>query len=257
MFILKKVITPFLLPPGVFVLILTGLGLLLLLGKKQRPVWICLGTAFLIWLSAVTPVADRLTAPLEAGFSVQADPKADVIIMLGGSAYLKVEDLSGTGAPGPGTLDRMVTAARLQRRLNIPIILSGGRVYPTSASSALTARRFLIDLGISEKKIIVEDQSRDTYENALFSKKICQQYDFKRPLLVTSGYHLKRALLSFDKAGLKVTPFPCGLTTWPDRIYQWYNFLPNAGALSRTSAALHEWLGLIFYNLKYQNIHKK
>jgi uncharacterized SAM-binding protein YcdF (DUF218 family) len=251
MFIFKKIIAPFLLPPGVFVIILTGLGIGLLWGKKQRLVWSCLGTAFLIWLSTITPVADRLMAPLEAEFSVQANPQADVIIMLGGSAYLKVKDLSGTGAPGPGTMDRMVTAARLQRRLNIPIILSGGKVHPTGASSARMARRFLIDLGISKKKIILEDQSRDTYENALFSKKICRQNGFKSPLLVTSGYHLKRAVLSFDKVGLKVTPYPCALTTWPDRTYQWYHFLPVSGNLNRTSAALHEWLGLLFYHFNY------
>jgi uncharacterized SAM-binding protein YcdF (DUF218 family) len=223
----------------------------LLWDKKQRFVWICLGLAALIWLSAITPVADRFMAPLEAEFSVITDPKADVIIMLGGSAYLKVEDLSGTGAPGPGTMDRMVTAARLQRRLNIPILLSGGKVFPTGASSAQVARRFLVDLGISENQIIVENKSRDTYENALFSKKICQQYGFKSPLLVTSGYHLKRALLSFDKVGMKVTPFPCTLSTWPDKTYTLRHLLPSAGALSQTSAALHEWLGLIFYHLNY------
>lgn len=251
MFIFKKIITPFLLPPGVFIVILTGFGIGLLWGKKQRPVWICIGTAFLIWLSSITPVADWLTAPLEAKFSVVADPKADVIIMIGGSAYLNVADLSGTGAPGPGTMARMVTAARLQRRLKIPILLSGGRVHAAGASSARMAHRFLGDLGIPENQIILEDQSRDTYENALFSQKVCRRHGFKSPLLVTSGYHLRRALLSFNKVGLKVVPFPCDLTTWPDRTYQWYHFLPNVGALERTAAALHEWLGLLFYRLNY------
>jgi uncharacterized SAM-binding protein YcdF (DUF218 family) len=250
-FILKKIVTPFLLPPGVFIVILIGFGIWLLWGKKQRPVWICIGTALLIWISSITPIADWLTASLEAEFRVVTDAKADVIIMLGGSAYLKVEDLSGTGAPGPGTMARMVTAARLQRRLKIPILLSGGRVYSTSASSARLSQRFLEDLGISENQIIVEDQSRDTYENALFSQKICQQYGFKAPLLVTSGYHLKRALLCFEKVGLKVTPYPCDLTTWPNKEYHWYHFLPNAGTLARTTAALHEWLGLAFYRLNY------
>lgn len=251
MFVLKKIITPFLLPPGLFICLLVMAAILSTGRRKDGKRAVYTAMAALIWMLSLSPVADLFTAPLESDFPVPDDPAADVIIMLGGGVLSKSPDLSGRGAPGPATMERMVTTARLQRRLNIPIIVSGGPVFSAGASSARLARRFLMDLGVPEMRIIVEDRSRDTYENALFSRDICRQRGFNAPLLVTSGYHLKRSKLSFDKVGLKVTPFPCALTTWPDKAYQWYDFLPNAGALAATSAALHEWLGLLYYDLAY------
>lgn len=251
MFLFKKIVAPFLLPPGVFILFLSGWGLWAVHRKNRLAAWIGLTTAALLWICALGGTADWMMGRLEAGLSIPEIRETDVIIMLGGAALDRSPDLSGSGAPGPGTMERMVTAARLHRRLGVPIIVSGGRVHPTRASIAGLTRRFLVDLGIPAQQVIVEDQSRDTYENALFSKRLCDQHGFRRPLLVTSGYHLKRAIFCFDRVGLPVTPFPCALTTWPGREHHWYHFLPDADALAATAAALHEWLGLLYYRLRY------
>jgi uncharacterized SAM-binding protein YcdF (DUF218 family) len=69
--------------------------------------------------------------------------------------------------------------------------------------------------------------------------------------VVTSGYHLRRAVLAFDAVGMNVSPFPCGLTTYPGKRYHWYHWLPGARSLYGTSAALHEWLGLLYYRVRY------
>ncbi|MDA8140232.1 MAG: YdcF family protein [Desulfobacteraceae bacterium] len=248
LFFLKKSITPFLLPPGIFIVVFLVSGWILG-GKKNKAAWLCLGMAGFIWIFSVGPTADFLMRRLEAGFPIPNNPKADVIIMLGGSTFDKAPDLSGIGAPGPGTMERMVTAARLQRRLGVPILASGGNVFAHDGSSARLAKRFLVDLGIDDEKIIVEDRSRDTFENARYSKAICDHYGFKAPVLVTSGYHLKRAMHCFNQVGLKVVPFPCGLTTWPHKELTWRSFLPNAASLETTAEALHEWLGLLFYQI--------
>ncbi len=253
MFLLKKVVTPFLLPPGILIVILFILGIWWIRGSSQKPVWICITLALVIWGLSSGATADRLIFSLESAFPVPADPKGDVIIMLGGGALAKADDMSGSGVLGPGTLERMVTAARLQRRLNIPILISGGSVYPEDTAIAPLTRRYLMDLGIPENQLIVEDRSRDTYENALYSSQICRKRNFRAPLLVTSAYHLKRAKYCFDLFHLKVTPFPSALTTWPDKTVHWKDYLPSANALSRTSAALHEWLGLIYYRMHYTN----
>jgi uncharacterized SAM-binding protein YcdF (DUF218 family) len=176
-----------------------------------------------------------------------------VIIMLGGGINAYAPDLTGTGTPGRSTLERMVTAARLHRLVKAPIIISGGSVHGDNPSVARLTRRFLVDLGIPDDQIILEDQSRDTYENALFSKQLCMKSGFSEPLLVTSAYHMQRSMLSFERVGLKVTPFPCGQTTWPGQPRYWYSFLPSSGALAATSAALHEWIGLLFYRLAYSD----
>ncbi len=251
MFLFKKIVTPFLLPPGVFVLLLVAAAIWTWRRKERGGGRTFLAVALLLWLSSMGATAQWMMGRLEADLAIPEAPRADVIIMLGGGAYDQVPDLSGRGTPGPGTMERMVTAARLQRRLGIPIIVSGGKVYRTSASIATVTRRFLIDLGIPADQILMEDQSRDTYENALFSKQICDRSGFRRPLLVTSGFHLKRALYCFEAVGLAVTPFPCALTTWPGQPKAWRHFLPDAQAMAASVAALREGLGLIYYRMVY------
>jgi len=251
MFILKKVVTPFLLPPGLLVLLLLGWGVWRLRCRSRAGALGAFGLALMIWVLSVAPTADLLMSGLEADFSVPKELHADAIIMLGGAAYRNVPDLSGKGAPGEGTMERLVTAARLYRRMGVPIIVSGGRGFAQGASIAELAQRFLVDLGVPPAHILLEGHSRDTYENALLTKIVCDRYGFQNPLLVTTGFHLKRAVLSFEAVGMKVTPFPCGLTTYPGKTYHWYHWLPGAGSLAATSAALHEWFGLLYYRIRY------
>lgn len=251
MFLLKKIVTPFLLPPGVLILLSFGWGVWCLSRKARAGASVAFTLGILTWLMSVTPTVDFLMSGLEEGYPIPKDLRADAIIMLGGGAYQNVSDLSGEGAPGTGTMTRLVTAVRLYRRLGVPIIVSGGKVFAEEASIAGLTRRFLMDLGVPQTHVLIEDRSRDTYENALLSKLICDRYGFRNPLVVTSGYHLKRAVFSFEAVGLKVTPFPCGLTTYPEKDYHWYHWLPEADSLCGTSAALHEWLGLLCYIIRY------
>jgi uncharacterized SAM-binding protein YcdF (DUF218 family) len=247
MFTLKKLLTPFVLPPGIFICIFLVVGLLAMRRKKPWTAILFLAMGAMVWAASAGPVADRITGPLESGFTIPDDPQADVIIMLGGGVHARAPDLSGTGAPNQSTLERMVTTARLYRRLQVPIIVSGGSVRTSDASSAILTKRFLIDLGVPAEHILVDSQSRDTCENARFSHEICKRHGYRRPLVVTSGLHLKRAMHCFGKTGMQATPYPSGLTIWPDKQYYWSSWLPSANALSTTSAALHEWLGLIYF----------
>lgn len=251
MFFIKKLITPFLLPPGLFIIILILCCVWVFWRGNRRTLGFLVPITALIWLASMGPVADGLIGPLEAAYPIPDNPQADVIIMLTGGFYHGAPDLSGTGTPGPSTMERLVTAARLHRKLNVPIIVSGGRVFPDNPPISQLTKRFLVDLGIDADQVIEEDRSRDTYENALYSKDICTTNGYTQPLVVTSASHLRRAMLCFDRVGLEATPFPCALTTWPDKAGTWRSFLPNAGALESTAAALHEWLGLLYYRLAY------
>jgi uncharacterized SAM-binding protein YcdF (DUF218 family) len=97
--------------------------------------------------------------------------------------------------------------------LNIPIIVSGGKANVNSSSEALIAKRFLIDIGVEEGQIVIEENSRDTYENAKFIREICRRDDYKNPILITSASHMKRSLLAFKKIGLNVWPYPANFRT--------------------------------------------
>jgi uncharacterized SAM-binding protein YcdF (DUF218 family) len=252
LFVLKKIIAPFILPPGLFVVLLGTVGCWALCkGKRACALW-AVATGTLIWLLSIVPTADLLKSGLEENLMPAAHIDADVILMLGGGLYDRSPDFSGTGTPGPDTMERLVTAARLHRRYHIPIVVSGGKVSPSASQSiAAVTKRILVDLGIPSDAIIVEESSRDTYENAANCKLVCESYGYSRPLLLTSAYHIRRARFSFKKVGLAVTPYPCALTTWPGKAYHLHSFLPSSGALNGTSRALHEWFGLLYYRLVY------
>ena len=205
----------------------------------------------LLWLCSTAPFADMLIRPLENAYSIPPEPAGDVIILLTGGSYDYVQDMSGIGAPAANTMVRLVTAARLNHRLQLPIILSGGLVPPQQVASSHIVRRFLVDLGVPAEQILVEDRSRDTWENGLYSKQICDQHGFSHPLLVTSAMHMRRAMFVFTEMDLQIVPFPCALTTWKDKKYSWPALLPNAATLQGTAGALHEWTGLASYQLLY------
>ena len=243
MFVFKKFITPFLLPPGIFIVVLMAAGLLFL-RKAGRAAMLCIVVGAALWLSSISPVSDALMKGLEAGLTVPENPSGDVIVLLGGGVYEKVKDLTGAGAPSGDSLARIVTAVRLQRRLHIPVIVAGGAVFPWKKPEATVDRRFLMDLGVPADRIILDDKSRDTFENAKRVKEICNRHHFSRPILVTSAYHMKRSLLMFEIFNMKVTPVPVELETW-DREYRWPDYLPGGMEAFRT--ACREYMGILYY----------
>ncbi|MFH1619586.1 MAG: YdcF family protein [bacterium] len=249
MFVIKKLVSPFMVPPGLLVLLLLVSGAWFLRRKNLQAAVFNMSLGLLLWLFSLPPAADILLRPLEAGLHVPENPDADVIVVLGAGIYDGVPDMSGTGAPQESALSRIVTAVRLQRKMGIPVILSGGRIFKNRDAEAPVMKRFLLDLGVPENMVFLENSSRDTIENAGRTKELCAQKQFKKLLIVTTARHMKRAILSFRKAGIEAIPFPCGFKTSKTRRYGWADLLPTA--LDATAGALKEYLGLLFYTLAY------
>jgi len=249
MFILKKCISAALLPPGTFILILMISAWWF--GRLRRPLAACncLFLALLIWGLSTTVTAEALIGTLEDGLDIPAQPRGDVVVLLGGGIHDKVPDLTGSGAPSDVMMARIVTAIRLQRQLRVPILVSGGEVFAGRATEASVARRFLLDLGVPDRQILLEEKSRDTAENARFSKVILQQHRFQQPLLITSAFHMKRSLEAFHREGIAVTPVPTDFITAKERTTIWADLLPEASALQGSATALREYLGLLYCHL--------
>jgi len=248
-FILKKVMTFFLLPPGCLILFLiTCAGFQL---RRRRPAMASafLLPALLLWAMSSSIVSAPLMASLERGLTIPAHPMGDVIVLLGGGLHDQVPDLSGSGAPSDNMQARMITAMRLQRRLGLPMLVTGGAAFAGRTPEAPVVKRFLVDLGVPSNKILVEEKSRDTIENARFSKKIMELKGFKKPILVTSAFHMRRAIEAFRKAGLEVIPVPSSFYTAPELPTIWEDWFPSSGALEMTATVIHEYIGLIFYTL--------
>jgi len=250
MFAVKKIVAPFLLPPGIFIFPIIIVGLILIRSRRSRIGFINLFVGLALWTFSIMPVANWLMQGLESGFSFPEHPSGDVIILLGGGAIGEVPDLSGKGAPTTSMTGRIVTAVRLYRRLQLPIIVTGGRVYEDNpVAGATIVKRFLVDLGVPANRIIVEDQARDTAQNARLTAAICRKRGFSKPILLTAAFHLKRACMAFEASELPVTPFPAYFLGSHGVYHAPRYLLPSAGALHASAMALHEYLGMLYYRL--------
>jgi len=247
MFSLKKILTPFLLPPGLFIIFLIGYGLFLIIFKKRKTGIINIAVGLLFWLFCTVPISNFLMENLESKFPLPQIVKGDVIVLLGAGIIDNVPDFSGYGVPQNEMLARIVTAVRLQKKLNIPIIVSGGKVDEKLSAEAPIVKRFLIDLGIRDTQIILEERSRDTYQNAKYTKKICEDHNFNQPILITSAYHMERAVESFKKVGLNVKGYSANFYANGHGGYNFYHYLPEPSSLLLSSSAIHEYLGILFY----------
>lgn len=250
MFALKKMITPFILPPGIFILAIMLVSIPIIYRKRRKLGLVNLAVGVMLWALSSLPVADVLMQGLESDVSLPVNPSGDVIILLGGGIIDRVPDLTGTAVLAPLTIGRMVTAVRLYQRIELPIIVTGGRVSNNdSAAEAPVAKRFLMDLGVPGNMIIVEDRALDTAQNARLTAAICRQKGFSRPILLTSAYHLKRARMAFDDAGMKVTPFPAYFMGSRNTLYTWRHILPRASTLYTSATAIHEYIGIFYYRM--------
>jgi len=138
----------------------------------------------------------------------------------------------------------------LFRGTHTPILVSGGNVFDTRQSEAELMRNSLInDFGVAVKW--TETRSRNTWENAVFSGRILRAAGIRRIYLVTHASHMARARMAFQKTGLQIIPAPMGFTNLTGETPLLLDLLPDHKALDASSRCLHEWLGMLWYRLRY------
>lgn len=247
MFYALKVIEQLIMPPGLFILI--ALVLAGFIYRSSRPISATLVTftAF-IYLLCLPVVGNALIRPLENAYPQPTHVHGDVIVVLGGGFTVGTTDVTGEGNLIGDSSSRLVTAAMLYRQLHVPVLLSGGPSYivdGTRTSEAQIGARELISIGIPSHMILTESTSRNTQENALFSKPILIAHHLHHPILVTSAYHMRRAVMDFHHAGIAVTPYPTAY--YASRPTQPYDFtwLPSSQGVTNIAIALKEYVGLI------------
>ena len=129
-------------------------------------------------------------------------------------------------------------------------MVSGGNgsLIATGSTEADEARKLMIALGVDPARILLEDKSRNTDENARFSAALVHPEPSQRWLLVTSGFHMPRSMGLFEKAGFDVTAFPVAFrTSGPGQADPW-DFDPTHN-LRTVGIALKDWIGLAVYRL--------
>lgn len=207
---------------------------------------------FILVLSGWTTFGALLLHPLEDRFQ-KPDPVPEQvagIIVLGGG-FEGAINLARGGYELNASGDRFVEAAILARRYpEARLVISGGSgsVMIDGEGDADTAPRLLEALGVERSRIEQENQSRDTYENAIMTRRMVEPQSGEQWLLVTSAFHMPRSVSLFRKAGFNVTPWPVDYkTAGTERVgLAEDNLLDN---LRNTTVGLREWIALVAYRL--------
>jgi len=241
---INKMIAAFLLPPGMIILLLAWLNIRLYQKKHGCAKWFSL-VIIMFYLMTTSYVSDGLMRSLEKRYMPTQNVHGDVIIMLGGGATGDTPDIDGVGNLSGSAANRLLTAARLQKKLNVPLIVSGGKVFEDTGTEAVVSQRILWGLGVPQDKIITEDQSLTTTQNALYVKQIIENRQFKQPILVTSAFHMPRSVMNFHQVGLTVEPYPADYKVNVNSYLSVFKFWPNSGAFSNTCIALWEYVGML------------
>lgn len=217
--------------------------------------WGCLafsGLWFLLWS---IPIVGQMTAKLtgldEYNISiVETLPKADAIVDLGGGMGGDEDKPYADMQPGG---DRAWHAARLWKAGKASIVVTSGM------GTRMTDAPLICDLGVPMDAIIVESEARNTEENAIYTERILREKLKKTPdekisvLLVTSVFHMKRAMMIFRKAAPGLVCIPAGTDYGsydPDALMRWEMFTPSVGALGGNMVLYKELLGVIGYKLR-------
>ncbi len=249
-FWLKKLISNLLLPLplGLFWL---AIGILILLAKRSKRLGIIsIAMGFLIiTFFAFNPVSAKMLHALQSQYTPLMTPPNDVdkIVVLGGGVS------GGKNYPpnltlSSSSLSRLIEGIRLLKLIEInhpdaTLILSGGRVFQSPAIAG-KMRNTALMLGVSEKNTLLEDGSRDTYEEAIYLQKMIGDKPF---ILVTSAFHMPRAMALFQQLGMHPIAAPTQYLGQHDSPLFWY--IPNANSLIFSDIAIHEYLGMTWADL--------
>lgn len=248
-----------------------GLACLLLLFALIRKNWsrwnrvMVLIALIILYLASNHWVANGLARSLEWRYMPMENiPEADVILVLGGGTQpaeypRPIVEMNGAG-------DRTLYAAWLYHQGYADhLLLSGGRIpwqSPANFDLETPAEEmaFIMKmLAVPEGAIWLEKDSRNTYENALFSKRVLEDQGIERIILVTSAMHMPRAIRLFEAQGLEVIPAPVDYrvveSDWvnlqeisiPQHILR---LLPSADNLSLTTSTMKEYIGMLYYTLR-------
>ncbi|WP_331774966.1 YdcF family protein [Sulfurospirillum sp. 1612] len=256
-YIFSKLFTYLLLPPGIFII-----ALFVAAWYAKRFQTLLLSLALTFYLLSNSFVADAMLKSLEAPYN-KAPMKAKnidaVVVLAGGSVSNSTNFPLGTDA-----FKRALWGLSLAKAQNLPLLFSGGGLDHNNSESkaflqSVQELNHSLDLTIpiSDRlipgyfNVSVEDKSLDTMQNARFSKAIFDKAGIQKPLiyLVTSAYHMRRAMILYHHVGFRVIPAATDIKIGDSPRTVW-DYFPNMSALRHSYLALHEYFGILSLALR-------
>lgn len=249
-FFLSKVVWLVTAPHAVMLLLsVLGVGLLWTKWRRLGRGLVTFAVGFTL-LAAVVPLGRWVQFPLDNRFPPMAfndlPPNVDGIVVLGGAVDQFVSRERGRPSLS-GAAERMTEAVLLARHYpDAKLLFTGGSgvLARQDVKETEVARVFFTEFGIDERRLMLESDSRNTWENAVYSLDMARPGAAETWLLVTSSSHMPRSVGCFRKAGWEIVPYPVDFATggfFDDSL----TFNPNG--LGNLAAGLHEWVGLAAY----------
>ncbi|MBP0615427.1 YdcF family protein [Jiella sp. KSK16Y-1] len=253
MFFYVAKIVWFLVQPLVAILVLMALGLVIAGLRWKRLGFALMGLAFAsLAVVSLSPLGLLMMAALEDRFPRPELPKAVAgIVVLGGAFDTRIARTRG-GAEFNEAADRATEALILARRYPAAkVIFSGGdaSVLAEDVPETLSAKAFFLGAGLSPDRLVLDDKARDTYENAVYAKELADPRPGETWLLITSAFHMARAVGCFRKAGFAVLPYPVDYRT-PGGSEVWRPSTASVRNVEKVHFAIREYLGLLAYWLQ-------
>ena len=241
MYVLNKVVW-FFLNPVVVPLVGAIVGALLLKKRARTGRILLFSSLALLWFESTLPCVCLLGLPLERQYlatqTVDSLPNADAIVLLGGG-ICKAEEMAYPDMYE--SADRLWHVARLWKAGKASSVVVSG------CNDLEAAVPLLVDFGVPRETIVVDNESRNTYENSRFTEKLLLERNSSPcVLLVTSAWHMPRACGNFAKTSLKVVPAACDFSTctaFHGARHFWDWIAPSADSMMRTNYLFKEWLG--------------
>jgi uncharacterized SAM-binding protein YcdF (DUF218 family) len=235
--------------PGNLLLLLMGWGVLRLARSRRRFGFRLVAVPLVMLLAiAALPVGQWLVMPLEARFPQPTLPdRVDGIIVLGGAVEPAITRAHGQVALNAAA-ERLTESLKLAQRFpEAKVLLTGGEasILPRGESEADSMRAFFVEQGIDPGRLVIEERSRDTYENAVLSRQLVLPRPEDAWVLVTSAMHMPRAVGCFRRLGWTVIPYP---VDYRAEDAPRPNFFLSEH-LTLVDVAVKEWVGLVAYRL--------
>ncbi len=244
--ILKNLILP---PGGIVLMFVLGL----ILARRRLGKLLLLLAPLSLYLLSTPFMAARLMTPLEGFPALTPDTLRDdsvqAIVVLGSGIYASAPEYQGLDTVSPLLLERIRYAAWLQHRTGLPIIPSGGNPRQREYSEAYLMQQVLQQEFGAEVPAL-EEESRTTWENAENTGILLQRLGVRKIFLVTHAWHMPRAMRAFRRTGIEPIAAPTGFAGVREPESGLKEWLPSANAFNKSSFALHEHLGGVWYRLR-------
>ncbi|MDH3326824.1 MAG: YdcF family protein [Gammaproteobacteria bacterium] len=254
-FSIGQIIKSIIFPPGIFIFLII-ISLWLLNHNIQAAKRVMKFTALGLYLLSLPIVSELLMTPLESypalDLATLEKSPAEAIVILSAGRLKYASEYGGGDVAGDNTLARLRYGAKLHQLSHLPILVTGGLSDEKNIPlGQLMAKELLDGFGIQARW--QENESKNTAENAKLSHEILLKENITHIFLVTDAGHMSRSVYIFEKQGFIVTPAPTRFKGVNEGTFDFElaSFLPRTNALKDSYYAMHEFVGLIWYRVRY------